>query len=325
MLYLANRTLNTVEEVLEKNVSYTDNMKYFNASTFKKDEAGKAKSWAAGKHVKSSYKKQLEVISKNPVKVFFDLEFIKGLKPYAIWAIGFVVTKDDIVVEKFYSLINPKIKLESCSGAVLLLNRKSLKVTQEELDNAPFIDEVLKKADDILCNYIGADCFCWGSEDATLIKDYSGIAAKMFVGSQDLQKIIRHKFEVPIMSLENALKYSDYFFVHQFNPLEDSLALSFVYLFAESCDEVFIYGLFAYKKFFNKKKLFEHYKSLCDNKGMYEDRISSASLKEKLSDREQRKVNAAARKIEEMKHYETIVLAEDFYKGFSDMMFVGKF
>ena len=42
---------------------------------------------------------------------------------------------------------------------------------------------------------------------------------------------------------------------------------------------------------------------------MYEDRISSASLKEKLSDREQRKVNAAARKIEEMKHYETIVLA----------------
>lgn len=322
MLYLANRTLNTVEEVLEKNVSYSDNMKYFNASTFSKDELGKAKNWVAGKHVKSSYKKQLEVISKNPVKVFFDLEFIKGLKPYAIWAIGFVVTKNDIVVEKFYSLINPKIKLESCSGAVLLLNRKSLKVTQEELDNAPFIDEVLKKADDILCNYIGADCFCWGSEDAALIRDYSGLAAKMLAGSQDLQKIVRHKFEVPIMSLENALKYSDYFFVHQFNPLEDALSLSFVYYFAETCDEAFISGIFAFKDYFNKKKIYDQYKSLADNKEIYDEYIKKFSGNPLATDRQLRKVAKFMRKIEEMKRYEKIVLEEDFSVGFSDMMFV---
>lgn len=318
MLYLANRTLNTVEEVSEKNVTCNENIKYFNASTFGKDEAGKAKAWINGKHAKSSYRKQLEVISENPIKVFFDLEFIKDSLPYKIWSLGFVVTKDNSVVEKFHSLVNSGVK-------VGFLDRKKFNISQNELDEAPFIDEVLKKADDILCNYVGADCFSWGCEDLRIIKGFKGLAAKMFAGSRDLQKIVRHKFEIPVISLENALKYSDYFFVHQFNPLEDSLALSFVYLFAESCDEVFISGLFAYKKFFNKKKLFEHYKSLCDNKEMYEDRISSASLKEKLSDREQRKVNAAARKIEEMKHYETIVLAEDFYKGFSDMMFVGKF
>lgn len=318
MLYLANRTLNTVEEVLEKNIPCTNNMKYFNASTFIKDELVKAKNWAAGKHAKSSYRKQLEVISQNPIKVFFDLEFIKDSLPYKIWSLGFVVTKDNSVVERFHSLVNPGVKLG-------FLDRKKFNVSQEELDEAPSIGEVLDTAGEVLSAYGGADCFSWGCEDLRIIKVFKGVAATMFAGSRDLQKIVRHKFEVPVISLENALKYSDYFFVHQFNPLEDSLALSFVYLFAESCDEAFISGLFAYKKFFNKKKLYEHYKSLCDNKEMYEERISSASLKEKLSDREQRKLNAALRKLEEMRRYESIVSTEDFYKGFSDMMFVGKF
>lgn len=318
MLYLANKTTNTINEVFEKNVSCDENIRYFNASTFEKDEAGKARAWLDGKQAKSSYHKQLDVISSNPVKVFFDLEFIEDSLPYKIWSLGFVVTKDNAVIEKFHSLVNPKANLSS-------FDKKRFRITQDELDEAPSIGEVLNKAGEILSACEGADCFSWGREDLRIIKDYKGIAATMFAGSRDLQKIVRHKFEVPVISLENALKYSDYFFVHQFNPLEDSLALSFVYLFAESCDETFISGLFAYKEFFNKKKLYEHYKSLCDNKEMYEERISSASLKEKLSDREQRKLNAALRKLEEMRRYESIVSTEDFYKGFSDMMFVGKF
>lgn len=318
MLYLANRSLNTIEEVFEKNVSYDENIRYFNASTFEKDEAGKASAWLSGKHAKSSYRKQLEVISENPIKVFFDLEFIKDSLPYKIWSLGFVVTKDNSVVERFHSLVNPGVKLG-------FLDRKKFNVNQEELDEASSIGEVLDKAGEVLSAYGGADCFSWGCEDLRIIKGFNGLAATMFADSRDLQKIVRHKFEVPVISLENALKYSDYFFVHQFNPLEDSLALSFVYLFAESCDETFISGLFAYKEFFNKKKLYEHYKSLCDNKEMYEERIAKASLEEKLSDREQRKLNAALRKLEEMRRYESIVSTEDFYKGFSDMMFVGKF
>ena len=282
MLLLANKKTNTITEVMAMHIADKENpdVRYFNKDTFQKNEPIKARNWLDGNSDSySRYTKEMELICNNPIKVFFDLEFHVVSKE--ILSIGFVVTRNNEIIERFFSLVRNITPLTE-------EDETKLHMKQAELNDAPYLSEVLTEVDKIIKNYLSATFFVWGNQDAVIMKEQTmeieSVVAENIKTAIDFQSVLCKKFSIPIISLENALKLSDYFYKNIHNALDNATALMFAYYQAETCWDSFVKGLYEYAKFHSSKKSLIAFKTLEANMEHYAEEIERLSGNNNIKD-----------------------------------------